>query len=456
MPMRAFSGATVLVVAAQALAAAGLSGGASAAELRAAAAKSDITPSESRELWGYSDRSGPSRGIRDPLMAKVLLLDDGRNRLALVTLDLGRTFGAASMDRVRQRVRHSAQVSQVFFFASHTHSGPVIEDRDPEDKPPAWEVRALDRIGEAIERAAARLQPARLGVGEGSTFIGHNRRLIQPDGSVKMLWRNAARVATHPLDPRVALLRVDDRDGKVIAVLVNYACHPVVFGPDNLMYSADYPSAMAEVVEGAFGKDSVCLFLQGAAGDINPFYDKMRIEEDAVALMKETGRKLGEEALRVARSIATRVPEKPDLQFALDQRTFKPRYEPGDLLKALKSQVKPEVLARYQAYLSTPLNCPVTTILIDREIAIAGLPGEPFVEFGLDFRDRAPVRHAFFAGYANGYFGYFPTVRAAAAGGYGAEGIVARSEVGAGEAMVDMAIIRLYTMLGRLKPVPAR
>jgi hypothetical protein len=98
----------------------------------------------------------------------------------------------------------------------------------------------------------------------------------------------------------------------------------------------------------------------------------------------------------------------------------------------------------------------VTTILIDREIAIAGLPGEPFVEFGLDFRDRAPVRHAFFAGYANGYFGYFPTVRAAAAGGYGAEGIVARSEVGAGEAMVDMAIIRLYTMLGRLKPVPAR
>src|ERR1700740_729463 len=69
-----------------------------AAEFRAASAKADITPQESVDLWGYSDRSGPSIGTHDPLFAKVLLLDDSRHRLALVTLDLGRPFGVESME----------------------------------------------------------------------------------------------------------------------------------------------------------------------------------------------------------------------------------------------------------------------------------------------------------------------------------------------------------------------
>jgi neutral ceramidase len=80
-----------------------------------------------------------------------------------------------------------------------------------------------------------------------------------------------------------------------------------------------------------------------------------------------------------------------------------------------------------------------------------GIPGEPFVEFGLKFRDRAAGATSFLAGYCNGFHGYFPTIRAAVGGGYGAEGITARVEVGAGEAMVDMAVIRLVMMHGLKK-----
>jgi neutral ceramidase len=425
-----------------------------AAEFRAASAKADITPEGSVDLWGYGDRSGPSTGTHDPLFAKALLLDDGPHRLALVTLDLGRTFGVESMDAVRRRVRGSAGVEQVFFFASHTHSGPFINDTYPGGKRPAWEERALDRIATGIEQAAGRLQPAALGVGEGEVLIGHNRRYVQLNGTVKMLWRNATKTPTHPLDPRVGILRVDGRDGKVLAVLVNYACHPVVFGPDNLKYSADYPSAMAAVVEQAFGDGTVCLFLQGAAGDINPYFDKTPLAEDAEKLMQETGRELGREALRVARAIVPKPPERPELQFALDLRHFKPRYDAQVLLAGLKGQLKPEVIERYRGYLAAPLDCPVTTLVINRQIALVGMPGEPFVEFGLAFRDRSPAAYSFFAGYANGYHGYFPTIRAAVEGGYGAEGIVSRAEVGAGEAMLDSGLIRVYTMLGQLKPLP--
>lgn len=428
---------------------------AAAAEFRAAAAKAEITPTDPVIMWGYSDRSGPATGTRDPLYAKVLLVDDGATRLAWVTLDLGRPFGSDSMNVVRDRVGKSAGVTHVCFSASHTHSGPTIDEFYEAGKRPAWETAALDKIAAAIEAAAAALEPALIGAGAGSVFIGHNRRFVQPDGKVKMLWRNETKMPTHPLDPHVGVLRVDNARGKTLAVVVNYACHPVVFGPDNLQYSADYPGAMAEVVEQSFSDDCVCLFLQGAPGDINPYYDKMKLDEGAETLMRETGRQLGNEALRVAKAIVPAVPGTPEIQISLETRRFKPRYDTVKLLEQLRQRnVPPEFLERYRVHLATPMDCVVTTVLLNREVALMGIPGEPFVEFGLNFRDRAPAATSFFAGYCNGFHGYFPTIRAAVEGGYGAEGITARVEVGAGEAMVDMAVIRLLIMQGLLKTEP--
>jgi len=60
------------------------------------------------------------------------------------------------------------------------------------------------------------------------------------------------------------------------------------------------------------------------------------------------------------------------------------------------------------------MRLPVVTILIDRRIALMTMPGEPFVIFQMNWRDRCPVPDAFFLGYTNGYFGYFPTIAAAA------------------------------------------
>src|SRR5262249_24496046 len=150
------------------------------------------TPADRVVMWGYADRGGPATGTRDRLYAKVLLLDDGSVRLAWVTLDLGRPFGNESMKLVRDRVRKSAGVTQVCFSASHTHSGPAIDEFYAANRP-AWEPAALDKIATAIESAATKLAPANIGTGEGSVFIGHNRRQIQPDGKVKMLWRNATK-----------------------------------------------------------------------------------------------------------------------------------------------------------------------------------------------------------------------------------------------------------------------
>ena len=203
----------------------------SAVEFKAAAARTDITPPVDYKLWGYSDRKSGATSVLDPLFARVLVLDDGSNRLALVTLDLGRPFGPPFRESLRERVKRSAGVHQVFLMASHTHSGPVIDDSYPDGKIPPWETEANDKIAKAIEEASGRLVAARIGTGYGQTFIGHNRRYVQADGTVKMLWRNATKIPTSPVDPTVGIIRVDDASGKPLAILVNYSCHPGGFRP---------------------------------------------------------------------------------------------------------------------------------------------------------------------------------------------------------------------------------
>ena len=75
---------------------------AKSAPLKAGVAKVDITPPTGVLMWGYFDRLTPSKATLDPLYARVLVLEAGETRLALVALDLGRTFGPASLAHPRR------------------------------------------------------------------------------------------------------------------------------------------------------------------------------------------------------------------------------------------------------------------------------------------------------------------------------------------------------------------
>ena len=97
---------------------------------------------------------------------------------------------------------------------------------------------------------------------------------------------------------------------------------------------------------------------------------------------------------------------------------------------------------------------PVSTLLINKRIAVMTMPGEPFVDFQIDWRNRCPVADSLFLGYTSGYEGYLPTIQAAARGGYGASDAETILQVGAGEQMVNHALVRIYEMLGALHPAP--
>jgi hypothetical protein len=415
-------------------------------------------------MYGFFDRikdNKLSTGAWDPLYARVLVLEVGERRLALVTLDLGRTFGEPVLAQLKRQVSASAGISYLIVTASHTHSGPNILDEYPGNRPPAWETNAANKIAAAISEAARHLADARIGVGRGEVYIGYNRRVVRPDGSVTMLWTNPGKQPTSPLDPTVLVMRIDDPSGKPLAVLVNYACHPVILVSDNLKYSADFVGTMAKTVENAFAGAPLCFFLQAADGDINPYYATTALADGALEKRDWTGNQLGQEAVRVAKSIRTEDPKTPAIDFSDDVMTFKPRWDPRSFRAGLLSSNGPRVFEDHaDLFARDPppdhLDLHVTSLLLNKQIAVIGMPGEPFVDFQINWKDRSPVPDAFVLGYTNGYFDYLPTIQAASQGGYGAGDSNTYVEVGAGERMLRQGLVRIYEFLGKLSDAPER
>ena len=416
----------------------------------------DVTPEPGLAMAGYSARQGVSTGTRDPLQAKAVVMGDGTHRLALVQLDWIGPPGQKMIDDITRVVKAEAGVEDVFVIGTHTHSGPATAYDASADGSGALPhlVRLKKGLTEAIVEASRNAAAAKIAVGRGTCRIAHNRRAVRPDGSVFMLWANMERVPTSPVDPEVGVIRIEAQaERRVIATLVSFACHPVVFGPDHLHYSADYVGEMARAVEKEQG--GMCIFLQGAAGDQNPYADKRSQSEDAEGLVKAVGLELAEEVNRVSRMLRPQPAEHPSIQVKTRAMLIQPRYDLNDpkVVARLEKILSRPVLERYRGLLerySRGIEAPLGTIILNGNLAFATFPGEFFIEFQQDLKRRSPIRDTFFLGYANESFAYFPTLRAISEGGYGAS-MNSFVEPAAGERMVLQALVDLYKLGGRFE-----
>ena len=261
-----------------------------AAGLRAGVAKVDIT-----------DRAGP---VNDPCFAKALVLKDDRTTAVIITVDavaigeIGR-IGRGFLATVRGALQKELGIApaNVVVNASHCH-GIVRADLEP-------------LVIQCVKDAAKTLVPVKVGAGSGhEDRISENRRLKMKDGSeVDMrraysMPRDEDVAGVGPIDPQIGLLRLDREDGTPLAVLYQFACHPIM-NPPSKGCSADYPGFASKVIEEALGGGAMAFFVQGCGGDINPIrYKEVSRPADAEPL----GSMLGASVLSAARKIET----KPD------------------------------------------------------------------------------------------------------------------------------------------------
>ncbi|MGH7221818.1 MAG: neutral/alkaline non-lysosomal ceramidase N-terminal domain-containing protein [Gemmataceae bacterium] len=407
-------------------------------DLQAGAASVDITPPTGYAMWGYAARKNqPSLGVRDPLRARALVLAAGDKRIALVSLDLGRAPTRASMAAIRRRVK-PAGIEHLFLVASHTHHGPVLElDNWPSEKKPY--VRQLEqKLAEVILSAAKAVKPARLGIASKQTKLNRNRHSKRDDA---------------PVDRELLVLRVEDRDGKVIAHAVNFAAHPTLRDIRERKFSADYPGVFAAVVEKE--TKAPCLFLQGAAGDLSAKVPGGRGAD-------KFGPELAREVLALVKGIRCTARRAGGvnpllLEVREEDFTFKPRLNLSNPLVrlTLNQAFFPELIAFYEREYREGVRPHLTVALLDGRIGFVGISGEFFCGHALSLKRRARLEHVFFLGYCNDYQQYFPTIEAASEGGYGTVPPVSSAEIGAGERVMDRALIHLYQMRGQVRNHPA-
>lgn len=430
--------------------------------LGAAAGEVDLVPPAGGWMSGFAARIEPSRETHDAVIARALLLADERVTLAIVSCDLiGLTASAVARIRVRVEVATGGGIpgSHILIACTHTHSGPasmpfrgVMGHVDE-----AWLHSAIRKIADMVAGLFERLRPARIASATTVvTGVGYNRQ-----------------DASRPIDDRLRVMAVEAFDGTAIATLVNYATHPVVLGPGNLLYSADYPGEVARRIAGTRG--GIALFLQGASGDADPlvyrdrgwgkgtFDDARRIgdrlAEAAIEVLEALGRAAWREepGIRIVRETlgvpVDPLPTEAEVRamiagFEADRQ--KARGAAGNRIDELIAEAMLDWAAEAKdAALHPPAARTLPAELFVAAIAgtiFVGVPFETYAGIALEIARLVQPENLFFAGYANGLFGYCPTRQAKDQGGYGPDGssrwfpeLVAPVGYGADELIIDRA-----------------
>jgi hypothetical protein len=413
--------------------------GAAEPVFKAGVAERDITPTAPMPMWGYGDRHDAlSEGVLDPLFAKAVVIEAGTDKIAIVGLDLGRSPRPDSMTKIREAVKKKAGVNYVMLVGSHTHHGPVIELKDEPDKGQGKFDDAVeyvtwldDQLIDCIVEAAKKAKDARIGWGSKDVDLNRNRHTkIEPKAR----------------DTELAVIRIDDKRGNPIAILVNFAAHPTNIPAETLKFSAEYPGAMRAVVEEELG--TFCAFLQGAAGDMS--CKKPKEAND----YQKFGALLGREVVEIARGVETTVPASPSIKCVDQDFTFKTRldFTNAFISKSFENAFFPELAHAFMDWVGdNQIHPHLTTALINGELALVGASGEFFCNHANRLKERSRAKKTLFLGYCNGHHMYFPTIEAAAEGGYGADATVSWVELGAGEEMMNTALVNIYTMMGKYK-----
>jgi len=240
------------------------------------------------------------------LYATALVFEQGDERVALLELDLCILFDEqdAAIRAACQRLT-GLPPERIWPICTHNHAAPQTQPfyaGEGDDRVAAY-LEALPMLAaHAVLKACGDVRPARVVGGRGRSDVGVNRDWPSPDGAI-LCGPNPAGF----VDPEVGVLRIDTLDGRPIACVLNYGCHPITLGPGNVHVTPDYPGHARRAVERATG--ATCVFLQGAGGNVGP---RWMFQSDP-AIARRLGTSLGCEAARVHQD--------------LDERAYTPSYE---------------------------------------------------------------------------------------------------------------------------------
>ncbi len=434
--------------------------------LQAGMAEIEITPPVGFRLAGeFEERL--ATGIHDPLKAKALVLQQGREKVALVFCDLvGLDLNITTNARAMASDKTGIPVPHIVIAATHSHTGPLFNDirltyfhqaaiakygEDPHETIdyPRFLIEQLVKV---IIEANANLAPAKLESGIGAEpGFSFNRRYHMKNGRVAFnpgLLNPKIVGPAGPVDPDVGMLFVKDRkSGKPIGGLTVFAMHADTAGGTEI--SADYPYFIQQTLRGALGPDYISAFGAGTCGDINHIDVSKTNHIKGFDVSERLGTTLGKTVLADLPQLKPIA--KPSLAVA-DQTLVLPLQEPtpDQLAEAQKNithlnDTNLDFYAKVRAVKALDLKSrgtswpmEVQVFRLDSDTAIVCLPAEIFVELGLAIKKASPFKQTIVIEICNDRPCYMPTIKAFKEGSY--EVVNSRLQAGSGEEMVKTAI----------------
>lgn len=385
----------------------------------------------------FSDRK--ATGVIDPLLAKAVYLERGDARGALVALDLV-GLNAPEVAACRKAVAQATGLppEHVWVHATHTHTGAmvprfftsdaaeIVKDIYVGDVDDAFVAALPGRVAEAVSLAkkAARPGPVRLGQGRVAD-VAFYRRFKMKDGNVRTNpGRNNPDVVAPAGEPDPSLTVLQFPQSRTLVVI--FGVHPDVIG--GTQYSADYPAYLTRRVRQGLGDDWGVLFLNAACGNINHIDVNNNAQKKGLDDSIRIGEALGAGALHALES-ADAI-EVDALAFASRNVASRIRNVPESVVKEAERVLKDEP-AKARDF--NGLYAPAAVVLgrtKDRTqpaeiaamrlgpLALAGMPGEIFVELARQVQHDSPFEPTRLIGLTNGSLGYIPHADAYQQGGY--------------------------------------
>lgn len=426
--------------------------------LMAGCSKVKITPPVGTPLDG-NVRDRGCEGVHDDIYAKSLVLSDGEKEIAIVSCALCAIPGDM-VKKIRKIVKEKCALPEenILICTFHTHSGPstgVIFKEVNED----YLFSLPEKIALSICEAKQNIRKVEVKFGSGEeNALPHNRRIKMKDGSLRMNWEDLSLdeidAPAGPVDPEVGVVIIEELNGKPIATLINYTCHPAILAGDNFLVSEDYPGYTMRLIEKE--KGGICLFTNGAAGNINHinifdpdqrrgFYEAERLGTilgKKVLSIISTAKPIPIEKLKMIREeIELPLRKIPISEIEKAKKLIEGKeVKKISMVDGLSDEVYAEQILTLSKIQEKSVLSEIQAISLGN-IALASIPGELFVEYGLEIKKKSPFPHTFIIGYANDYVGYIPTSKAFEEGGYEVRtGIASKLDPGVGEFITKKAL----------------
>ena len=380
-------------------------------------AKVDITPQTPVRMYGYAARKTESEGIAGPLKASALAIggDEGDGPAVLLCVDCG-AVPADVRQAVFERVGADLPLKPERFMLanSHNHSGPNLKGMgsmsgEEHEHLARYRRELVDRLEQVVREALASRKPGRLAWTKGSVGFAANRRVLT-DGK----WSGFGAVLDAPADHTLPVMRVTGVDGKLRAVVVNYACHCTTLRGNFRQIHGDWAACAQQYIE-ADHPGAVALVTIGCGADSDP------CPHSTVELCEQHGRALADEVKRLLQGPMQPIEPKltarfEPLQVAFDNPPPKEKLE--ELAK--KSHSAKRLLERIERGEQAPgtATYQVGTWVFGDDLAMVFLSDEVVVDYALRMKRELDGSRLWITAYTNDVSTYIVSGRLIEEGGY--------------------------------------